>query len=171
MHEVSAQNYQDVKVGNVYSFTRTITQDDAFKFAELNGDYNPLHLDETYGRESKFGKNVVHGMLTASLFSTLIGMYCPGKNSLYLSQTIQFKMPLFYGETVEARATIMNKTNVTKILNLKPTDLLSSKSIKIFKAESPPPQQNRRQVQLVTLVVPGEHQHQQVDVEAQVYFE
>ena len=119
MHEVSAQNYQDVKVGNVYSFTRTITQDDALKFAELNGDYNPLHLDESYGRESKFGKNVVHGMLTASLFSTLIGMYCPGKNSLYLSQTIQFKMPLFYGEIVEARATIMNKTNATKILKIK----------------------------------------------------
>ena len=119
MHEAFVQKYQDVKTGNVYSFMHTITKDDALKFAELNGDYNPLHLDECYGRECKIGKNVVHGMLTASLFSTLIGMYCPGKNSLYLSQTIQFKMPLFYGEIVEARATIMNKIDATKILKIK----------------------------------------------------
>ena len=63
------------------------------------------------------------------------------------------------------------RKNVTNIMNPIPVDLLSAKSIIIFKAESPPPQQNRRQVQLVTLVVPGKHQHQKVDVEAQVYFE
>ena len=117
--KAAVYRYDEIDVGSVHSFTRTITHDDVLKFAELSGDLNPLHLSEVFGRSSQFGKNVVHGMLTASLFSTLIGMYCPGKNSLYLSQTIQFKMPLFYGETVEARATIMNKTNATKILKIK----------------------------------------------------
>ena len=102
--------YHDIEVGAVYHFHKKIHKEQVMEFARLIGDYNPLHTDPVFGEKSLFHKNIVHGMLTASLFSTLIGMYCPGKNSLYLSQTIQFKMPLFYGETVEARATIMNKT-------------------------------------------------------------
>ena len=60
---------------------------------------------------------------------------------------------------------------LTKFVNQIPVDLLSAKSKIIFEAKSPPPQQNRRQVQLITFVVPGEYQHQQVYEEAQVYFE
>ena len=103
--------YEDIKIADVYSFVRTISKFDVLRFASLSGDFNPLHVDEKFGKKSKFGTNVVHGMLTASLFSTLIGMYCPGKNSLYLGQTLEFKAPLFYGDTVEVKGTILNKVD------------------------------------------------------------
>ncbi len=76
--KAAVYRYDEIDIGSVHSFTRTITHDDVLKFAELSGDLNPLHLSEVFGRSSQFGKNVVHGMLTASLFSTLLGMYCPG---------------------------------------------------------------------------------------------
>ncbi|MGK0290754.1 MAG: 3-hydroxybutyryl-CoA dehydratase [bacterium] len=111
-------DYEDVKVGQIYSFTHTISEVHVKAFAELSGDFNPLHVDKDFGAQSKFGKNVVHGMLTSSLFSRLMGMYCPGEKCLYLSQTMQFKMPLFYEETVEVRGTILKKVDAFKIVKI-----------------------------------------------------
>ena len=84
-------NYHDVKVGDIHEFEKQITRQDIDIFAELTGDFNPLHTDKSYGKKSKFGNNIVHGMLAGSLFSTLIGMYCLGEKSLYLSQNLNFK--------------------------------------------------------------------------------
>ncbi len=111
--------YDEIEIDSVYSFTRTITQDDVSTFASLSGDFNPLHVNEEFGRSSQFGKNVVHGMLSASLFSTLVGMYCPGEKCLYLGQTLQFRMPLFYGETVKVKGTVTNKVDALKMLKMK----------------------------------------------------
>ena len=97
-------------------------------FAILSGDLNPLHVDESFGKNSKFGKNVVHGMLTASLFSTLVGMYCPGKKCLYLGQTLQFKMPLFYDETVDVKGTVVSKVDALKMLKMK-TEIYRGKDL------------------------------------------
>ena len=112
-------SYDEIEVGSVYSFSRVISQSDVLQFAELCGDHNPLHVLEDYARNSEFGNNVVHGMLTASLFSTLVGMYCPGEKSLYLGQSLQFKMPLFYGETVLVKGTVLNKVDALKMLKIK----------------------------------------------------
>jgi 3-hydroxybutyryl-CoA dehydratase len=111
--------YDEIEIDSVYSFTRTITQDDVSTFASLSGDFNPLHVNKEFGRNSQFGKNVVHGMLSASLFSTLVGMYCPGEKCLYLGQTLQFRMPLFYGETVKVKGTVTNKVDALKMLKMK----------------------------------------------------
>jgi len=112
-------SYDEIEVGSVYSFSRVISQSDVLQFAGLCGDHNPLHISEDYARNSEFGKNVVHGMLTASLFSALVGMYCPGEKSLYLGQSLQFKMPLFYGETVLVKGTVLNKVDALKMLKIK----------------------------------------------------
>jgi acyl dehydratase len=111
--------YDEIEIDSVYSFTRTITQDDVSTFASLSGDFNPLHVNKEFGRSSQFRKNVVHGMLSASLFSTLVGMYCPGEKCLYLGQTLQFRMPLFYGETVKVKGTVTNKVDALKMLKMK----------------------------------------------------
>ena len=109
----------EINEGNVYSFTKEISEEDVNVFANLTGDLNPLHVDKEFGRKSQFGKNIVHGMLAASLFSTLVGMYCPGRNSLYLSQTLQFRTPLFFGDVVEVRATVIAKNESTHLITLK----------------------------------------------------
>ena len=111
--------FSEVEVGDTFSFKRTITKEDVIVFANLTGDQNPLHVNQEFAEKSNFGKNVVHGMLTASLFSTLIGMYCPGEKGLLLGQTLQFKLPLFYGENVEVKGTIINKIDAYKIIKIK----------------------------------------------------
>src|SRR6185436_3002132 len=93
-------SFTEIQVGDSVSFLHTLSAEAVAAFAELSGDYNPLHTDEAFAAESPFGRTIVHGMLTASLFSTLIGMYCPGERSLYVGQTLAFKVPVFKGERV-----------------------------------------------------------------------
>ena len=131
MKEALKNDYNDIKIGTVYSFTHTISEAHVKTFAELSGDFNPLHVNEEFGVKSKFGKNVVHGMLTASLFSRLVGMYCPGEKCFYLSQSMQFKKPLFFGEMVEVKGTVLGKVNALKMIKIlteiyRGTDLIIS---------------------------------------------
>jgi 3-hydroxybutyryl-CoA dehydratase len=114
-----SHTYESIALGSVYSFDRVITKDDVLAFARLTGDQNKLHVDEEFGKKTRFGKNVVHGMLLGSLFSTIIGMYCPGENSLYLSQSLSFKRPVFYEDKVTVKATVTNKIDALKVIVLK----------------------------------------------------
>ena len=111
--------FGDIRIGDEYSFKRTITGEDTFAFARLTGDYNPLHTDPTYGAASPYGKNIVHGMLAGSLFSTLVGMYCPGEKSLYISQTLNFKKPIFPGDTITIKGTVVSKNDSIQLITLK----------------------------------------------------
>lgn len=112
-------NFADIKINSVFSFVRTITAEDVDKFAKLTGDFNPLHTDKEFGGKSVFKKNIAHGMLLGSLFSTLVGKYCPGDKALYLSQTLNFRLPVFIDEQVEVRATVLNKSETLKIVIFK----------------------------------------------------
>lgn len=129
--EASIYQYNEIEIGKLISFERTITRDDVITFSFLTGDRNPLHINEEYGRKSKFQKNIVHGMLCGSLFSTLVGMYCPGEKCLYLSQTLQFRMPLFYGDTVEVRGTVLEKSDAIRIIKMK-MEILRGNDIIVF---------------------------------------
>lgn len=96
---------EELSVGMTTSYRRTITEADVNDFAELTGDHNPLHLDEAFARTTRFKTRVVHGMLTASFFSTALATM-PGPGTVYLSQTLSFRAPVRIGDTVEARVTI-----------------------------------------------------------------
>lgn len=111
--------YEDIKTGAVYEFERTITEEDGKTFVQLSGDFNPLHINKEFGKQSQFGKNVVHGMLAASFFYTIVGMYCPGERALYMSQTVQFRKPLFYGDMVTVRGTVSEKNDSIRVVTLK----------------------------------------------------
>jgi 3-hydroxybutyryl-CoA dehydratase len=111
--------FADIKEGEIYQFTKKITSDDVLKFADLTGDFNPMHVDKEFGKKSQFKQNIVHGMLVTSLFSTLVGMYCPGMKSLYLSQTLYFKIPIFYDDTVTVKGTVTAKNDAINLITLK----------------------------------------------------
>lgn len=129
MAPISASlRYEDIAIGAAYSFERTIHRDDVFQFADLTGDHNPLHIDPAFGAQSRFGKNIVHGMLAASLFSTLVGMYCPGDHALYMSQTIQFRKPIFYGDQVLVKATVTAKIDALRMITMK-TELIKDDAV------------------------------------------
>jgi 3-hydroxybutyryl-CoA dehydratase len=130
MNKAANISYSDIKEGDVFLFERKISKQDVMDFAKLSGDFNPLHVDEDFGKKSPFNRNIVHGMLAGSLFSTLIGMYCPGEKSLYMSQTLNFRLPLYYGETITVKGTIINKNDSIKMVTLK-TEILKDDKIVI----------------------------------------
>jgi len=96
----------NLKVGDTASLTKTITDTDIRAFAELSGDRNPIHLDDEYAATTRFGRRIAHGMLAASLISTVLGTELPGIGTVYLSQNSQFVAPVYPGDTVTARVTV-----------------------------------------------------------------
>ena len=124
-------NYSDIRKGDVYAFDKKLSKEDVINFANLTGDLNPLHVDEEFGRKSVFNRNIVHGMLTASLFSTLVGMHCPGEKCLYLSQTLNFRSAVFYDDTVTVKGTVMSKNDSIKLITLK-TEIIKAGKIVII---------------------------------------
>ena len=113
--------FEDIKVGQKFKFTEKITEKLLNDFATLSGDQNPLHMDEKYANDTPFKKRVCHGMLLASFFSRLIGMYLPGKNALYFSQSLNFKSPCFIGDEITVEGEVVDKSMATKILAVNTT--------------------------------------------------
>ncbi|MBU8912003.1 MAG: MaoC family dehydratase [Desulfobacterales bacterium] len=92
--------FNDLKVGQKASLTKTITEEDLSHFIAITGDTNPLHVDESFATQTFFGQRIAHGMLSASLFSTLVGMHIPGIGAIYKSQSLDFLRPVFIGDTL-----------------------------------------------------------------------
>lgn len=97
---------EDLELGMSATATRTVTEEDIIKFAEVSGDYNPLHLDETFAASTRFEGRVAHGMLTASFISAVFGNQFPGPGCIYRSQTLKFKAPVRIGDTVKVEVTL-----------------------------------------------------------------
>ncbi len=97
---------EDLSVGMEAVFAKTITEADLLLFAAVSGDTNPLHLNEEFAAQTRFRTRIVHGMLTTSLWSTLVGTKLPGPGCAYMGQEIRFLKPVHIGDTVTARVTI-----------------------------------------------------------------
>ena len=95
-------------VGQSAELIRTLTERDVMAFAEVTGDFNPVHVDADAAAASSFGERIVHGMLTASLLSALLAMKLPGPGAIYLSQSLRFLRPVKIGDTVTARVEIVS---------------------------------------------------------------
>ncbi len=91
-----------ISVGMSSSYSQTITDADIKRFAGISGDHNPIHVDENYASESRYGKRLAHGLMTASFFSALFGTKLPGPGCVYVSQTLNFKRPVYIDDTVVA---------------------------------------------------------------------
>jgi 3-hydroxybutyryl-CoA dehydratase len=98
--------FEDLKIGMSASYRKTLSQDDVDLFAGLSGDINPAHLDEDFARATRLQTPVVHGALTASLISAVLGCKLPGPGCLYVRQEVNFRAPVRPGDTVTARATV-----------------------------------------------------------------
>ena len=97
---------EDLSVGMVASYAKTITETDIVIFAGISGDNNPLHLNEEFAQESMFKGRIAHGMLTAVFISTVLGTKLPGPGCIYLNQEVKFLAPVRPGETVCTEVTI-----------------------------------------------------------------
>jgi 3-hydroxybutyryl-CoA dehydratase len=111
-------SYNDISIGRQESFIMKITESMVEKFSNLSGDLNPLHMDNEFAESSLFKKRIVHGMLLSSFFSQLIGMKLPGKNSLYFSQTLNFRSPCYIGDEIEVVGKVIEKSDSTQIITM-----------------------------------------------------
>ena len=111
----------DCSVGQVATLVRTISEADVMTFATLTGDYNPVHVDADAAAASSFGGRIVHGMLTASLLSTVLAMQLPGPGAIYLSQTLRFLRPVKLGDTVTAQVQVTAIDVATRRMTLATT--------------------------------------------------
>jgi len=109
---------EDFEVGQHASFTKTFTEADVQRFIEITGDVNPLHVDEAFAAATPFGRRVLQGMLTASIFSTMVGMLLPGTGAIYRSQTIRFLLPVHIDETVTAHFVVRSIDRVKHRLEI-----------------------------------------------------
>lgn len=100
-------DYTALQLGMKATTSRTITETDLRNFSGVSGDTNPMHLNEEFAKQTQFGHCIVHGMLTASLLSNVIGNQLPGPGCIYLSQNLKFTAPVYVGDTVYASATII----------------------------------------------------------------
>ena len=98
----------EVKVGDSFSKERTVTDDLVRRFAELSGDFNPIHLDEEFAKGTQFGRRIAHGMLSGAFISAVLGYEFYERKIVYLGQTLRFKSPVFIGDTVTTTATVIN---------------------------------------------------------------
>jgi 3-hydroxybutyryl-CoA dehydratase len=99
--------HDQMKVDQTASTRKIFTEDDVKAFAALSTDMNPIHLDIDFASNSIFGQRIVHGLLTASLFSALLANNLPGQGTIYLSQTLTFKAPVFLGDIVTATVRVI----------------------------------------------------------------
>jgi len=97
---------EEIAIGMDAVFAKSVTEADVLMFAAVSGDNNPLHMNKEFAQNTHFGQRIVHGMLTTSLWSTLVGTILPGPGSAYMSQEINFLEPVHIGDTVTAKMTV-----------------------------------------------------------------
>ena len=110
--ETRMARIEDFEPGQHVTFTKTFTDEDVQRFIAITSDVNPLHVDDAFAAKTRFGRRVLHGMLTASLFSTMVGMLLPGTGAIYRSQTLNFLRPVHAGETVTAHFVVRSVDRV-----------------------------------------------------------
>lgn len=97
-----------VSVGQRATRSMTLTSQHVQAFAELTGDYNPLHFDEEFASHTRFGRLVVQGGLTTGLLHALVAMDMPGPGTVFLSQNWKFTAPVYIGDTISAEAEVLS---------------------------------------------------------------
>ncbi|MBK6751854.1 MAG: MaoC family dehydratase [Acidobacteria bacterium] len=108
----------ELKIGDQFSTSREVTDEVIRKFAEVSGDFNPIHLDDEFAKTTRFSKRIAHGMLSGAFISAVLGNEFRERKIVYLSQTMKFVAPVFIGDIVTATGTITNIREDKNIVTL-----------------------------------------------------
>ena len=132
---MNEDSFNDVKEGDEAEIIHVITIQDVDIFAELTGDINPLHMDESYAATTSLRKRVVHGMLSASFISTIIGTRLPGAGALWYEQHLRFLLPVRIGEEIKVTAKVKHKSTAQRILTIE-TNVYGEGNRKVIEGEA-----------------------------------
>jgi len=97
---------EQLNVGDAAEFTKTVTETDVAFFAAISGDFNPVHVDAEFAKTSLFGARVAHGPLTLALAAGVLGMYLPGVGTIAVTNHIDYRRPVYIGDTVTTRGEV-----------------------------------------------------------------
>jgi 3-hydroxybutyryl-CoA dehydratase len=103
------KTYEELEIGDEASFSKTITETDLVLFAGISGDFNPIHMNEEFARQTPFKKRIAHGALPYSLIAPVLGMKLPGLGTVLVEIRCCFKAPTFIGDTITATATVAER--------------------------------------------------------------
>ena len=110
-----------IKVGDAAELTKTVSETDIYLYAGITGDFNPAHLNETYAQTTFFKTRIAHGMLTAGFISAILGTRFPGPGTIYLKQELSFMAPVMIGDTITAKAEVVEVVAEKNRVRLKTT--------------------------------------------------
>lgn len=117
--DVRDYDIESLREGMSYHYTTHITLKDVEAYADVCGDCSPLHVDQQFGADSPFGGNLVHGMLIASHFSTLVGVFLPGKNCLLAGMDVEFVRPVPVGSEITVSASVASIQRIQGMILVK----------------------------------------------------
>ncbi|MGA7876537.1 MAG: MaoC family dehydratase [Desulfoferrobacter sp.] len=112
---------QEIKVGDMAEFAKTVTETDVYLYAGLSGDLNPAHINEAYAQKTFFKTRIAHGMLVAGFISAVLGTQLPGPGTIYIRQELNFLAPVRMGDTITARVEVVDVNTEKKKVRMKTT--------------------------------------------------
>jgi len=110
MLSAMGKTFDQLEIGDSASFTKTLSETDVYLFAGITGDMNPAHVDAVSAAQGMFKQRIAHGMLSGSFISTVLAMQLPGPGTIYVGQNLQFRGPVFIGDTITAKVECTEKT-------------------------------------------------------------
>lgn len=125
--------FDEIKVGLQEHVIISVDADKVDKFIEISGDTNPLHTNAKYSKSKGFLDKIVHGMLTSSFYSTLVGIYLPGKYCILQGIDVQFLKPVFIGDKLKVFGKVTYINSAYRQLEIK-ANILNQRNTKVSKA-------------------------------------
>ncbi len=121
--------YEYLEIGMFHETHHVITEDDIQAFAEVSGDFNPLHMDDEFAKTTIFGQRIAHGALTASYISGILGNNLPGPGAIFTHLSMRFRRPVFVGAEVTVRAEVIEKQDKGNRVTLKVSCIVEGKPV------------------------------------------
>ncbi|MEA1884947.1 MAG: MaoC family dehydratase [Thermotogota bacterium] len=124
-------DYNKINIGDSYTKEFIVTDEKVRTFAKISGDDNPLHVNDEFAAKTRFGKRIAHGILITSFISKVIGRDFPGDGTIYVSQQVKFKRPVFIEDKVSVRIEVLEK-NDSKNRIILSTDVYNEQGKKVI---------------------------------------
>ncbi len=118
MTRISNVPYDEITIGQTATYTREVGERDIALFAAASGDVNPVHLDAEYAAGTPFGERIAHGMLSGAFISAALAMSLPGPGTIYIGQTLRFRLPVKIGDTITVTLEVTEKHQRRQLVTL-----------------------------------------------------
>ena len=118
MSQISNYTFEEISIGQTASFSRLIGEQEILLFAAASGDVNPVHLDAEFAAGTMFKERIAHGMMSGAIISAAIALELPGPGSIYLGQSLRFRLPVKIGDELTAQLEVISKREDRKWITM-----------------------------------------------------